>query len=171
MDALADDIARAFDLIARQPRIGKMADPPDSIQSRRIYLNRIHYYLYYSVDDPSETVEVLAFWHAREVPLQSLTNRSRPNGVGRSSGRESGRKEETNPDLHGYSKTNRTFKLFSSRARAASNFFPVFLLLNPLSFLVFLWSRSCWACVDVIVLPAILFQMVKEHPSLHRLQP
>ena len=34
-DALADDLERAFDLIARQPRIGKMADPPDSIQSRR----------------------------------------------------------------------------------------------------------------------------------------
>ncbi len=41
-----------------------MADPPDSIQSRRIYLDRIHYYLYYSVDDRTETVEVLAFWHA-----------------------------------------------------------------------------------------------------------
>ena len=36
----------------------------DSIQSRRIYLDRIHYYLYYSVDDRAEIVEVLAFWHA-----------------------------------------------------------------------------------------------------------
>ena len=54
---------------------------------------------------------------------------------------------------------------------ASSNFFPVFLLLNPLSVLVFLRARSWPACVDVIVLPAILFQMVKEHPSLHRLQP
>jgi len=63
MDALADDLERAFDLITRQPRIGKMADPPDPIYSRRIYLHRIHYFLYYSVDDRTETVEVLAFWH------------------------------------------------------------------------------------------------------------
>ena len=84
MDALADDLERAFDLIIRQPRIGKMADPPDSIQSRRIYLDRIHYYLYYSVDDRihyylyysvddrTEPSKCLPSGTRAEGPLQSL---------------------------------------------------------------------------------------------------
>lgn len=62
--AFAQDLEQAFDLIGSFPSLGE-AVPHARLQGvRRIYLGRIRYHLYYVVSAETETVDVLALWHA-----------------------------------------------------------------------------------------------------------
>lgn len=61
-DTFREEIHRAFELIAVQPKIGAQARNAKLAGVRRIQLSRIRYYLYYRTS-PSGTVEVLALWH------------------------------------------------------------------------------------------------------------
>ena len=63
-EALEEELRRGLALIAQQPDIGARARNAKLEGVRRIYLSRIHYYLYYRVRPSCEVVEVLAFWHA-----------------------------------------------------------------------------------------------------------
>jgi len=60
-EALAEELQRAFELIAVQPRLGAIAGSSGLSGVRRVHLARIHYHLYYRVI--SDAIEVLAFWH------------------------------------------------------------------------------------------------------------
>lgn len=60
-EALLEELKRAFELIAMQPRLGAMAASSSLSGVRRVHLARIHYHLYYRV--MSGAIEVLAFWH------------------------------------------------------------------------------------------------------------
>jgi plasmid stabilization system protein ParE len=64
-DALHDELARALELITRQPGVGLPADRPRLKGIRRILLPRVGYFLFYRVRPNQERVEVLAFWHSR----------------------------------------------------------------------------------------------------------
>lgn len=61
--AIEYELQKAIDLIAIQPRIGARADDRDLPGVRRIRLERVGYYLYYSTT--SDHVEILALWHVR----------------------------------------------------------------------------------------------------------
>ena len=63
-EAMTQEVARAFELIALQPRIGVAAASAKLAGVRRVRLARVRYYLYYRVQDSHEAVDVLAFWHA-----------------------------------------------------------------------------------------------------------
>lgn len=64
-DALADDLAAALELIAAQPGVGAVARNTHLPGVRRVYLNRIGYYLYYRVvGDPITSLQIVAFWHS-----------------------------------------------------------------------------------------------------------
>ena len=63
--ALADDLERAFELIAAQPGIGARARNPKKEGIRRLLLSRTGYHLYYQVNAEAGRVEVLALWHSR----------------------------------------------------------------------------------------------------------
>lgn len=64
-DALAEDLARVLELIATQPEVGAIARNVRLAGVRRVYLNRIGYYLYYRVHGrPPSLLQVVAFWHA-----------------------------------------------------------------------------------------------------------
>ena len=68
-EALLEELKRAFELIAMQPRLGAMAASSSLSGVRRVHLARIHYHLYYRV--MSGAIEVLAFWHtSRSDPPQ-----------------------------------------------------------------------------------------------------
>jgi plasmid stabilization system protein ParE len=60
-EALSEQLARAFELIAMQPRLGILAGSLSLSQVQRVHLARIHYHLYYRV--MSGAIEVLVFWH------------------------------------------------------------------------------------------------------------
>lgn len=64
-EALAEDVEQALDLVGALPATGQRVSHPRLAELRRLHLSRIHYYLYYSVDRPADTVEVLALWHVR----------------------------------------------------------------------------------------------------------
>jgi plasmid stabilization system protein ParE len=61
-DAIREEIARAFELISSQPKIGARAVDPRLQGVRRVHLARIGYHLYYRTT--SSAIEVLAFWHS-----------------------------------------------------------------------------------------------------------
>jgi len=63
--ALADDLERAFELIAAQPGIGARARNARKEGVRRLLLSRTGYHLYYQVNAEAGRVEVLALWHSR----------------------------------------------------------------------------------------------------------
>ncbi len=63
LDAFADEIERAFQLIAAHPGIGARAAIVRLAGVRRIHLARIRYHLYYRVTGAPEVIEVLALWH------------------------------------------------------------------------------------------------------------
>jgi len=63
--AFADDIERAFQLIATQPGIGAQARNVKKEGVRRLFLSRTGHHLYYQVNSEAGRVEVLALWHAR----------------------------------------------------------------------------------------------------------
>jgi plasmid stabilization system protein ParE len=60
---LADDIERAFELIAAHPAIGARATNVSLSGVRRVHIARIRYHLYYRVSPAGDTIEILAFWH------------------------------------------------------------------------------------------------------------
>ena len=64
-DALADDLARAFDLVSRQPGVGAPARSDRLPDVRRLLLPRVGYLLYYRTAPSRHEVHVLALWHAR----------------------------------------------------------------------------------------------------------
>lgn len=64
-DALEEEIRTALDLIAATPGIGAVARNVTLPGVRRIFLNRVNYFLYYRPQAESRVVEVVALWHAR----------------------------------------------------------------------------------------------------------
>ena len=60
--AFRDDLQQAFELISQQPRIGASATNVSLRGVRRVYLDRIRYFLYYRAR-PNQ-IEVLALWHS-----------------------------------------------------------------------------------------------------------
>jgi plasmid stabilization system protein ParE len=64
-DAIAEELQRAFSLIASQPYAGGRATNVRLPNVRRVFMPRIKYHVYYHVAGASEYVEVVAFWHAR----------------------------------------------------------------------------------------------------------
>ena len=61
-DAVLEDVDHALELPRVQPDLGTRARIATLPGVRRITLTRIRYYLYYRVT--SETLQVLALWHA-----------------------------------------------------------------------------------------------------------
>jgi plasmid stabilization system protein ParE len=59
----ADELAAAFDIIARTPNIGRSYQHPAVRGTRRILLRQTRYHVYYVAS--AEAVIVLAVWHAR----------------------------------------------------------------------------------------------------------
>ena len=70
--AFAEDLEKAFDLITLLPGAGQPVPHPEIDQLRRLLMGRVRYYLYYTVSDETEAVEVLALWHTSrgERPLR-----------------------------------------------------------------------------------------------------
>jgi plasmid stabilization system protein ParE len=63
-DAFVTELERALQLIAVYPGIGARATNVRLAGVRRIHLSRVRYHLYYRIIGASETIEVLALWHA-----------------------------------------------------------------------------------------------------------
>ena len=61
--AFAEELLRAFELIASHPDIGARAQNTNLPDVRRIHLARVHYHLYYRVVAAPPAIEVLALWH------------------------------------------------------------------------------------------------------------
>ena len=61
--AIAKDVGESLSLLAEQPGIGSKYSGGRTPDVRRLYLGRVGYFLYCRA--PSDTPEVLAFWHAR----------------------------------------------------------------------------------------------------------
>lgn len=68
--AFRDDLQQAFNLISEQPNIGAVATNVVLNGVRRVYLDRIRYFLYYRVQ-PGQ-VEILALWHSNRGQEPSL---------------------------------------------------------------------------------------------------
>lgn len=61
--AIAKDVGESIALLVEQPGIGARCGGMRAAGVRRLYLGRIGYFLYYRAE--GDTLEVLAFWHAR----------------------------------------------------------------------------------------------------------
>ena len=73
--AFAEELERALQLIASQPRIGARAQNIKLSGVRRIHLGRVHYHLYYRIITTRPAIEVLALWHTSlgaEPPIRPL---------------------------------------------------------------------------------------------------
>ena len=57
------DLRGALDLLVREPGVGSKVETSRSEVVRRLYLGRIHYFVYYRVR--GNMLEVVAFWHER----------------------------------------------------------------------------------------------------------
>ncbi len=55
------ELARGYELIMKQPGIGTRVFDVSIQGVRRFHLLRIHYHLYYRVNE--DTLEILALWH------------------------------------------------------------------------------------------------------------
>jgi len=64
--AFDDDIDDAFDLIRREPGVGVPVRYGRHSEVRRLFLDRIRYYVYYRV--VNDTITVLAIRHASRRP-------------------------------------------------------------------------------------------------------
>lgn len=64
-DALEEELRTALDLIATTPGIGAVAHNVALPGVRRIFLNRVNYFLYYRPRPEVSRVDVVALWHAR----------------------------------------------------------------------------------------------------------
>lgn len=60
--AFAEELERAFQLVASHPLIGARALNAKLADVRRIHLARVHYYLYYRVVTEPPAIEILALW-------------------------------------------------------------------------------------------------------------
>lgn len=60
--ALRDDLRAAFDLLMHQPAIGSRLSASRVVGGRRLYLERVRYFVYYGVE--GDELRILAFWHA-----------------------------------------------------------------------------------------------------------
>lgn len=60
--ALRDDLRAAFALLMRQPGIGSVTSASRVSGVRRLYLDRVCYFVYYDVEDGE--LRILALWHA-----------------------------------------------------------------------------------------------------------
>ncbi len=60
--AIAADFAQAITLAAHHPAIGAECAGSRTPGVRRLFLNRVGYFVYYMADD--DVLKVLAFWHA-----------------------------------------------------------------------------------------------------------
>jgi plasmid stabilization system protein ParE len=61
-NALKEELANAFMLISHQPEIGAAATNVCLAGVRRIYLDRVRYFLYYRAR--ATQIEILALWHS-----------------------------------------------------------------------------------------------------------
>ena len=61
--AFAEELERAFQLIASHPGIGARALNAKLADVRRLHLARVHYYLYYRVVAEPPAIEILGLWH------------------------------------------------------------------------------------------------------------
>jgi plasmid stabilization system protein ParE len=64
-NALEEEIRTALDVIATTPGIGAVARNVALPGVRRIFLNRVNYFVYYRPRAESRIVEEVALWHAR----------------------------------------------------------------------------------------------------------
>lgn len=64
-DALEEELRTALDVIERTPQIGAIAYNVALPGVRRVFLNRVNYFLYYRAKLETRTIEVVALWHAR----------------------------------------------------------------------------------------------------------
>ena len=64
------DLRGALDLLVREPGIGSKVETSRSELVRRLYLGRVHYFVYYRVQ--RNTLEVVAFWHERRGNAPSV---------------------------------------------------------------------------------------------------
>jgi plasmid stabilization system protein ParE len=64
-NALEEELRTALELISSTPPIGAVARNVSLPSVRRIFLNRVNYFLYYRTHADSRTVEGVALWHAR----------------------------------------------------------------------------------------------------------
>ena len=64
-DALEDELRTALDLMETTPGIGAVARNVTLPGVRRIFLNRVNYFIYYRPIVESRIVQVVALWHAR----------------------------------------------------------------------------------------------------------
>jgi plasmid stabilization system protein ParE len=71
-EALADELASALEIIARQPGIGIPAASQRVHGVRRVLLPRVGYFLFYRVAPRRQEVQVLAFWHAKRGARPNL---------------------------------------------------------------------------------------------------
>jgi hypothetical protein len=68
--ALSEDLEAALELISTQPLVGAIARNIKLRNVRRVYLNRIGYYLYYRFDDMKQSSDGEAkFWLSPSVEL------------------------------------------------------------------------------------------------------
>jgi hypothetical protein len=66
--ALEEDFDDALELISTQPNLGSIAKDVDLAGVRRLFLNRVGYFLYYRViGEPPATIQIVALWHARRA--------------------------------------------------------------------------------------------------------
>jgi len=64
--AIREELAKARDLLARNPEAGPAAEDHPGI--RRLLLARVSYHLYYRVNRAARQIEIVAFWHTRRGP-------------------------------------------------------------------------------------------------------
>lgn len=64
-DALEEELRTTLELISSTPTIGAVARNVRLPGVRRIFLNRVNYFLYYRPDADARKIEVVALWHAR----------------------------------------------------------------------------------------------------------
>lgn len=60
--AIGADFGEAVSLLAEQPGIGARYLGARTPGVRRLFLSRVHYFVYYKAD--GESLQILAFWHA-----------------------------------------------------------------------------------------------------------
>lgn len=65
-NAIRAELARARDLLAKNPEAGHAAEDHPGI--RRLLLDRVSYHLYYRVDHAAQQVDILSLWHTRRSP-------------------------------------------------------------------------------------------------------
>ena len=65
LNAVPEELERAFSLITVQPKIGSRATAVRLPGVRRISLPAIKYYLYYRLANKPERIQVVALWHSR----------------------------------------------------------------------------------------------------------